>query len=1048
MRISKHHRVARCRGFALLIVVTLLAFVVVLLLGLAAYTRVETAVAGNVQRQAQARENALLGLEVALAQLQKHAGPDRRVTATAEGVANQPGTSRYTGVWAADADAAADPKSPLSWLVSGNENFDADGLSQPLAVTPGSPGSTLVELVGRNSTGSATRNADYILAPLQTVGAPGVPGRPLASNTPVGRYAWWVGDQGVKAPVAVADASDAVNYTPFDSADLRARVRQQVALGAGPSEFDARESANATLVANQKVATPSQVAFLRRTGSTTTTVGLGLLRTNFHTWSPNNYAVLANSRLGGLRQDLSLQPDLLGAAFAAWSNYPAYMEPVADAGAATPEILPAYGADPVRRRYVMTPHLRAAGGSHQIGPVLADFGITFNVQTTAAGAAESDLHVRGAWMLSLWNPYTAALRPEDLRIEVSGLPLVTVVRDTAPAIGPIALQPLFGGGPGAPLRISLPWDGASAPAGAPLEDRRSWLPGRIYTWRSVEDTSKGAVPADGYPARFYTRSFVGDGANQGVQRPIAATASGTETARLSVSGGSGVISVRLFALRDGEWVQIGFFESPEFLSTFETTSRTLGADTYQFGYSFRLRESVDSPASPSSWLMTDGVDVRRTRVPGQAYKLDRNDDNPAVYENGLTDFMTEKPDRLLFRSGTSYSYNEDVPLFELPRSPLLSLGALQHFRLVGRRPFSIGNPWGAEAELNGFRTPELFDRFFFSGLASHVTPSTGAAGELLLPNPLLRPLRTAEGARPAAEDLRAAPDARSSKFLLQGGAFNLNSLNAAAWAAVLRGVRFPAPQAFRYLDVSNDSGTAADDAMVALQSSDAFFFRFSQSAQETFKAEPGQADPSGNSPANTHLFRRGARSLTSAEVSALAGAIVSRVRARQADAGPFRSVEEFLAPSALYALPGPPDANGDPTAGTPRSLLEAAIDDAGTNTSIPEFSSQWLTQADLMTALAPILFARSDTFLIRAYGEAINPARLNANGTVSEEAIEGRAWCEAIVQRVPEYFDPSVPAETAPSEFDDEETTAEKLNKSHGRRFRVVSFRWLTRSDI
>ena len=51
-------RTAPRRGFALLIVVTLLAFIVVLLVGLAAYTRIETSVAGNTQRQAQAREGA------------------------------------------------------------------------------------------------------------------------------------------------------------------------------------------------------------------------------------------------------------------------------------------------------------------------------------------------------------------------------------------------------------------------------------------------------------------------------------------------------------------------------------------------------------------------------------------------------------------------------------------------------------------------------------------------------------------------------------------------------------------------------------------------------------------------------------------------------------------------------------------------------------------------------------------------------------------------------------------------------------------------------
>ena len=43
-------------------VVTLLAFIVVLLVGLAAYTRIETSIAGNSQRQAQAREAAQAAL--------------------------------------------------------------------------------------------------------------------------------------------------------------------------------------------------------------------------------------------------------------------------------------------------------------------------------------------------------------------------------------------------------------------------------------------------------------------------------------------------------------------------------------------------------------------------------------------------------------------------------------------------------------------------------------------------------------------------------------------------------------------------------------------------------------------------------------------------------------------------------------------------------------------------------------------------------------------------------------------------------------------------
>jgi hypothetical protein len=100
--------------------------------------------------------------------------------------------------------------------------------------------------------------------------------------------------------------------------------------------------------------------------------------------------------------------------------------------------------------------------------------------------------------------------------------------------------------------------------------------------------------------------------------------------------------------------------------------------------------------------------------------------------------------------------------------------------------------------------------------------------------------------------------------------------------------------------------------------------------------------------------------------------------------------------------------------------------------TVPEFSSQWLTQGDLLSLLAPVLFPRSDTFRLRAYGDAVNPATGD---------VEGRAWCEAIVQRMPEYVDSAQPPETAPDALN-------AINQTCGRRFKVVEFRWLTFSDI
>jgi hypothetical protein len=99
---------------------------------------------------------------------------------------------------------------------------------------------------------------------------------------------------------------------------------------------------------------------------------------------------------------------------------------------------------------------------------------------------------------------------------------------------------------------------------------------------------------------------------------------------------------------------------------------------------------------------------------------------------------------------------------------------------------------------------------------------------------------------------------------------------------------------------------------------------------------------------------------------------------------------------------------------------------------VAEFSSQWLTQGDLMALLAPIFFSRSDTFMIRAYGDSVNPATGD---------LEGRAWCEALVQRLPDYVDSTQPAETAPAALN-------STNQAYGRRFRITLFRWLAPTDI
>lgn len=83
-----------------------------------------------------------------------------------------------------------------------------------------------------------------------------------------------------------------------------------------------------------------------------------------------------------------------------------------------------------------------------------------------------------------------------------------------------------------------------------------------------------------------------------------------------------------------------------------------------------------------------------------------------------------------------------------------------------------------------------------------------------------------------------------------------------------------------------------------------------------------------------------------------------------------------------------------------------------------------LSQSDLLSELAPFMAVRGDTFTVRAYGECKN----SITGTLS------KAYCEAVVQRSSE-----------PVEGGDDVVAPQS---SFGRRFNIVSFRWLTPTEL
>ncbi|HET7535864.1 MAG TPA: hypothetical protein VFJ90_05380 [Candidatus Didemnitutus sp.] len=162
-------------------------------------SRIGDRIATAAQYQMQARQNALLGLGIALGELQRHAGDMSRVTGMAgvTGVAAGAGnpTRHWCGVWT---NAGAF----VAWLAS----QQTPGASPAVAALPDS-----VVLIGAisvgNSTGAESENREFVRAdkiPVPAIGLDGV------AHT-AGNYAYWVGDEGVKLSAVIPDTDAALS---------------------------------------------------------------------------------------------------------------------------------------------------------------------------------------------------------------------------------------------------------------------------------------------------------------------------------------------------------------------------------------------------------------------------------------------------------------------------------------------------------------------------------------------------------------------------------------------------------------------------------------------------------------------------------------------------------------------------------------------------------------------------------------------------------------------------------------------------------------------
>ncbi len=457
-----------------------------------------------------------------------------------------------------------------------------------------------------------------------------------------------------------------------------------------------------------------------------------------------------------------------------------------------------------------------------------------------------------------------------------------------------------------------------------------------------------------------------------------------------------------------------------------------------------------------------------------------------------------------------------VMLFDIPRNPLLSLGQLQHAHVspVGETAaYPIGNsdinpyiassrerPLRMRNDYHSIRTrigteqgtsqgdfrntiavdhswllnQSLFDSFFFSSLKPWSDISSlddWTIGIRRLMNSRILALPSASSVD--FTDNRSYT--QTATVLMAEGAFNINSTSVDAWKSILGSL---SKSIMTYVDANSEQTTTPG----------------------------GSPLPRSQRPLDLeNQDWAGFRTLTDAELQSLAEEVVRQVKLR----GPFLSLGDFV--NRRLQNPGSDLGGRSVTETGLKGALQAAIDRSGINSNFDNIDTNrindyraifannfldveafsgidggrqmmsmaagHLSQADILQAIAPSITARSDTFLIRFYGDT--------RSQTPNSPIQAKAYGEAIVQRMPEYVDPSDEAaerifrgdngmsqddlqRISPNPLQEGmhlsidgpryngspisnvrvESNLNPINTQFGRRFEIVAFRWLDEEDI
>lgn len=457
----------RCRsGFTLIIALMLMSVMFLVLISLSRLVTAESATALDSAMVKKARENAVFGMQIALAQIQRHTGPDQRVTAPAtvhypakdelfglyrnEAVnrggfrtyLDGPGRERFeaeladwwadknprwTGVWSSERTGGVPSRGQLPiWLVSGNERFDVDpsDTSYPTGyLTPDSPlpdpanDIDVIWMVGEGSAVDASGSPDGLDGRVKAMR------QPIGENTVTGHYAYWVGDESTKANFTLRDPF----YDVSDPSSPEYRNRLLAPQRAGwerVSAFEAFFDGGSSPVGPnderlELLATRAQVGLLDVDLASTNPQPH---RVHFHDLTTFSENVLNDVARGGLKKDLTAFFEL-GEGLSETDPIPDPADYAGDvrfgiSNAGFPLSLagiPTWGD--LRDWYL---NEASGGGAGTInveegyGPIVTGFRLHFGFSREG-----SQIYMHLFPVIILWNPFDAALSSENYETELA-----------------------------------------------------------------------------------------------------------------------------------------------------------------------------------------------------------------------------------------------------------------------------------------------------------------------------------------------------------------------------------------------------------------------------------------------------------------------------------------------------------------------------------------------------------------------------------------------------------------------------------------------------